>query len=164
VAQLSTLGGFAHHKQTTKHKHMKKLIIPVFVSLLVFTGLMVSAQEPTVNPTGTWKVTHSSTNTQARPSEYTLKLKLVSNTLTGTISNVSSVNGKSRVYEWPIRDAKLQGGEISFSVTHPFEIGHGEVTSSYQGKISGDAIMGTFKETFLKHTYTRNWTAERVKE
>src|ERR1039458_3851117 len=92
---------------------MKKLIIPVFVGLLVFTGLMVRAQEPTINPTGTWKVTHSSTNTQVRPSEHTLKLKLVSNTLTGTISNVSSVNGKSRVYEWPIRDAKLQGGENS---------------------------------------------------
>src|ERR1017187_2364769 len=143
---------------------MKKLISQVLVGPLVVTGFMVRAQEPTINPTGTWKVTHSSTNTQVRPSEHTLKLKLVSNTLTGTISNVSSVNGKSRVYEWPIRDAKLQGGEISFSVTHPFEIGHGEVTSSYQGKISGDTIIGTFKESFLEHTYTRNWTAERVKE
>jgi hypothetical protein len=142
---------------------MKKLIIPILTSLLVFTGLTVSAQEPTINPTGTWKVTHSSTNTQVRPAEYTLKLKLVGGTLTGTISNVSIVNGKSRVYEWPIRDAKLQGSEISFNVTHPFEVGHGEVTSSYQGKISEDAMKGTFKESFLEHAYTRNWTAERIK-
>jgi len=143
---------------------MKKRLIPVIVGLLVFTGWLVSAQEPTIDPTGTWRVTHSNTNTPARSAEYTLKFKLVDGTLNGTISNVSSVNGKSRVYEWPIRDAKLQGGEISFRVTHPFEIGHGEYTSSYQGKISGDTIVGTFKESFLEHTNTRNWTAERSKE
>jgi hypothetical protein len=39
------------------------------------------------------------------------------------------VNAKSRVYEWPIREAKLQASEISFSVTHQFEVGHGEVTA-----------------------------------
>ena len=39
-------------------------------------------------------------------------------------------------------EAKLQGNEISFSVTDiPFEVGHGTVTSSYQGKISGDTII-----------------------
>jgi|ERR1017187_2401889 hypothetical protein len=143
---------------------MTKLIIPILTSILVFTGLTVNAQEPTINPTGTWKVTHSSTNTQVRPAEYTLKLKLVGGTLTGTISNVSIVNAKSRVYEWPIREAKLQASEISFSVTHQFEVGHGEVPASYQGKISDDAMKGTVKESFLEHTYTRNWTAERVKE
>jgi hypothetical protein len=74
------------------------------------------------------------------------------------------VNAKSRVYEWPIREAKLQASEISFSVTHQFEVGHGEVPASYQGKISDDAMKGTVKESFLEHTYTRNWTAERVKE
>lgn len=133
-------------------------------SLLVFTSLTVNAQESTVNPIGTWKLTHSSTNALVHPTEYTLRLKQHGSELTGTISNVSVVNGKSRVYEWTIKEAKLQGGEISFSVTHPFEVGHGEVTSSYQGKVSGDTIKGTFKESFLHHTHTGNWTAERVNE
>ena len=117
-----------------------------------------------VNPTGTWKVTHSSTNTQVRTAENTLKLTLDGGTLTGTISDVSTVNGKSRVYEWPIKEAKLQGSEISFSVTHPFNVGHGEVTSSYQGKISDDVIKGTFTTELLGQTNTRDWKAERLKE
>jgi|ERR1035438_2050472 hypothetical protein len=143
---------------------MKKLMIPIFISFLVFTGLTVGAQGSTVNPIGTWKVTYSSTNAQMHPTEYTLKLEMAGSTLTGTISNVSTVNGNSRFYEWPLREAKLHGSEISFSVTHPFEVGHGEVTSSYQGKVNGDTIKGTFKESLLEHSYARNWTAERVKE
>jgi hypothetical protein len=118
----------------------------------------------TADPTGTWKVSQSSTNAQAHPAEYTLKLKLDGGTLTGTLSNVSTVNSKSRVYTWPIKETKFQGSEISFSVTHPFEVGHGEVTSSYQGKINGDIIKGTLKAEFWGHTYTRNWMAERLKD
>jgi hypothetical protein len=136
------------------------------ITLLIGLTLRATAgvDRSTVDPTGTWKVTHSSTNTQVRPAEYTLKLKLEGGTLTGTLGNVSTVNGKSRVYEWPINEAKLQGNEISFSVTHPFEVGHGTVTSSYQGKISGDTIKGTSKIEFLGHAYTRDWKAERIKE
>lgn len=134
---------------------------------LALTGLSLRAiagdVKSAADPTGTWKVTHSSTNTIVRPTEYTLKLKLDGGTLTGTLSNISTVNGKSRVYEWPIKDAKLQGSEISFRVTHPFQVGHGESTEGYQGKISNDTIKGTFKREFLKHTYTGNWEAERLK-
>lgn len=74
------------------------------------------------------------------------------------------VNGKSRLYQWAIKDAKLQGSEISFSVTHPFEVGHGEVTTSYRGKIGGDAIKGMLEMEFMGQTYTRDWKAERLKE
>jgi hypothetical protein len=135
------------------------------LALIGLTMHAIAGDNPsTVDPTGIWKVTHSSTNTQVRPTEYTLKLKLDDSTLTGTLGNVSIVNGKSRVYEWPIKEAKLHGNEISFSVTHPFEVGHGTVTSSYQGKISGDTIKGTSKTEFLGHAYTRAWKAERLKE
>jgi len=109
-------------------------------------------------------VTQSSTNTQASPPEKTLRLKLNGGMLTGTLSNVSTVNGKSRLYQWAIKDGKLQGSEISFSVTHPFEVGHGEVTTSYRGKISGDAIKGMLEMEFMGQTYTRAWKAERPKE
>ena len=143
---------------------MKGLTIPVLIGLLVFAGLGAGAQEQSVNLAGTWKVTHSKTNTPITHAAYTLKLTQAGDTLAGTMSNVSMVNGKSRVYEWPIKEAKIHGGEVSFTVSHPFEVGHGEVTSIYRGNVSGDTINGTVKESFLGHTYIKDWTAERVRE
>jgi hypothetical protein len=145
-------------------------IICLTTALLVLavTGLTVSASagdaKLTADPTGTWKVTRSTTNAQVHPSEQTLKLKLNVGTLTGTLSNVSTVNGKSRLYQWAIKEGKLQGNEIFFTVTHPFEVGDGEVTSSYHGKISGDAIKGTFKMEFSGQISTRGWEAQRLNE
>jgi hypothetical protein len=135
--------------------------------ILAVTGPTVCAGEPAANPTGTWKVTVSSTNTQARPTAQTLKLKLDGGTLTGTFSYNSSptVNGKARVSELPITEAKLQGNEISFNFTHPPAAGNGpNATNSYQGKISGDTIKGTFTTEWMGQTRTRGWEAERVKE
>lgn len=111
---------------------------------------------------GTWKVVHSKTNAPLYNAPYTLTLTTVEGTLAGTMSNVSTVNGESRVYKWPIKDAKLQGSEFSFSVTHPFEVGHGEVTSSYRGSVTSNIITGTIEESFLGQTHKGFWTAERV--
>lgn len=111
--------------------------------------------------TGTWKVALSKSNTTPQNAEYTLKLAMAGGRLAGTISHVSTVNGKSRVYTSPIKDAKLQGGEFSFSVTQPFEVGHGEVTTSYRGNISDDTIKGTYKASFLGHPVAGYWTGER---
>lgn len=135
--------------------------------VLSVTGASVRAGEPTVNPTGTWKVTISTTNTQARPAAQTLKLKFDGGTLTGTLSYYSSpvINGKARVSELPITEAKLQGDEISFKFTHPPAAGNGPNASyNYQGTISGDTIKGTFVTEWMGQTRTRGWEAERVKE
>ena len=145
---------------------MKKLIVPVLVGLLAFASL-ISAEEPTINPTGTWKLTITSTNTPPRLTMETLKLKLSGGTLTGTLSYNSSptVNGKARVSELPITEAKLQGSEISFNFTHPPAAGNGpNATYSYQGTISGDTIKGTFTMKWMDHTRTKNWEAKRLKE
>lgn len=99
-----------------------------------------------------------------RPAAKTLRLTLNSGKLSGTLSNVSTVNGRSFEHEWEIKEAKLQGDKMSFTVTHPFEVGHGEVTSSYQGKITGDTIKGTFKTEFLGHATDSDWVAKRVQD
>lgn len=142
-----------------------------FVLTLALTGLILRTatgiDQPTTNPTGTWKVTISGSNTQARPAVPTLKLKLSSGKLTGTLSYRSSavVHGESKVSESPITEAKLQGNEISFSFTHPPASGNGpNATYSYQGKISGDTIKGTFTTEWMGHTRTKDWEAERLKE
>jgi hypothetical protein len=134
---------------------------------LAVAGSTVNAEESVVNPTGTWKVTVSSTNTQARPAAQTLKLTLNGGTLTGTLSYNSSptVNGKARVSELPITEAKLNGSELSFNFTHPPAAGNGpNATYSYQGTISGDTIKGTFTTEWMGQTRTKNWEAKRLKE
>jgi hypothetical protein len=126
----------------------------------------IRAGEPAVNPTGTWKVT-TTTNLQARPAAQTLKLKLDGSTLTGTLTYNSSptVNGKASVSELPISEAKLLGDEMSFKFTHPPASGNGPgATYSYQGKISGDAIKGTFITELMGQSRTRDWEARRLKE
>lgn len=134
---------------------------------LAVTSSTVNAEEAVVNPTGTWKVTVSSTNTQARPAAQTLKLTLNGGTLSGTLSYNSSptVNGRARVSELPITEAKLQGSELSFNFTHPPAAGSGpNATYSYQGTISDDTIKGTFTMEWMGQTRTKNWEARRLKE
>ena len=132
------------------------------LSLLPAAG----ADNSTADPNGTWKVTVTSTNTQARPTPQTLKLKLDGGKLTGTLTYNSSavINGKARVSEAPITEAKLQGNEISFNFTHAPSVGNGpNANYSYQGKINGDTIKGTFTMEWMGNSRTRGWEAERVK-
>ena len=136
--------------------------------LLFLTAICVTqAGEPTVNPTGTWKVTTPTTNTQVRVGAQTLKLKLDGDTLTGTLSYYSSpmVNGKASVSELPISEAKIQGNTLSFNFTHPPASGKGpNANYTYEGTISGDAIKGTFTVEWMGNTSTKNWEAKRLKE
>jgi len=147
---------------------MKKLTcLTTLAAVLAITGLPLRAaagdDKSAPNFTGTWKLTHSSTNTQARPAEYTLKLKLNGSALTGTLGNVSKVNGKSQPHEWAITEAKVQGNEIFFTVTHPPVAGNGpDSTTTYKGEISGDIIKGTCELEWMGETHTRGWEAKRV--
>jgi hypothetical protein len=148
-------------------KLQRSICLTTELLFLAVTGSTVNAGESVVNPTGTWKVTIVTTNTQAHPTAQTLKLKLDGGTLTGTLSYNSSptVNGKAHVSELPITEAKLQGSEISFNFTHPPASGNGpSATYSYQGNISSDTIKGTFTEEWMGHTFTKNWEAKRLKE
>lgn len=134
--------------------------------VLAVAGNSVRAGEPVVNPAGIWRVTVPTTNTAARPSAQTLKLKLEGGSLSGTLTYNSSpvINGKARVSELPITDAKLEGDRISFNFTHPPAAGKGpNANYSYQGTISGDTIKGECTMEWMGHAHTRNWEAMRVK-
>jgi hypothetical protein len=149
-------------------KHINRMTRKLSILCLILAfGKLAHAGDVKLDPTGTWKVTVSSTNTQARPAAQTLKLMLNGSTLTGTLSYNSSptVNGKARVSELPITEAKLQGDELSFNFTHPPASGNGpNATYSYQGKIRGETIEGTFTMEWMGQTRTKGWEAERLKE
>jgi hypothetical protein len=96
----------------------------------------------------------------------TLKLKWEGGKLSGTLAKISLVNGKSIVKERPIQDAKLHGSDISFSVAFPVEAGEGpDVTTKYQGKISGDTMSGKLESEWMgKPMAKKDWEAKRGKE
>ena len=148
-------------------KLQRSICLTTALLFLAVIGSTVNAEESVVNPTGTWKVTVSSTNTLARPTAQTLKLTLNGGTLTGTLSYNSSptVNGKARVSELPITEAKLNGSELSFNFTHPPAAGNGpNATYSYQGTVSSDTIKGTFTMEWMGQTRTKNWEAKRLND
>ena len=149
---------------------MKTPIVPILAGFLTVTGLNLSAGEPTVNPTGTWRLTISSTNTQAHVAGQTLKLKLEGENVTGTLSR----NAGGKIEELALEKGKLNGSDISFS-THHFALVYEHnvlqptdtnmVTHSvFQGQISGDTIKGKVEREYMGNRRTQDWEAKRVKE
>jgi hypothetical protein len=140
-----------------------RLWLPGLALALAITALAFRTAGGEDKSLGTWKVTESITHTPSSFPEHTLKLKVSHGTLTGTLSSGGAAKRQSSAKEWPITEAKLHGDEISFTVSHPFAMG-GDITTTYQGKISGATIKGTFEVAVAGETFTRNWEAEQVKE
>jgi len=125
----------------------------------------MAAEKTSTDPTGTWKLTTINSETKAKNPERTLKLKLDGAQLTGTIDGRSENNGKVKIFEWPIKDTKLQGNSISFTVTHPPTAGNGpDSTTVYEGKIIGDTMKGTAETEWNGNTFKRAFEARRIKE
>jgi hypothetical protein len=138
------------------------LIIAAFVCS---TGLGLAADRGIINPTGTWKIATLNAAPKAKGPERTLKLKLEGGKLTGTIDDRSEINGKVKMFEWPIKDTKLKGNDISFTVTHAPVYGDGpDSTTVYEGKITGEAMKGTAETEWNGNTFKRDFEAKRVKK
>ncbi len=136
------------------------------IAALVWSlALSLAADKSVANPTGTWKLATINAQTKAKGRESTLKLKFEGGKLTGTIDGRSEVNGKVKVFEWAIKDAKVQGNEIAFTVSHPPTLGTGpDSTTRYEGRINGDLMKGTAETEWNGHTNKRDFEARRVKE
>ncbi len=129
------------------------------------SDLSMAADKGAINPTGTWKLATINPETKAKNRERTLKLKLEGGKLTGTIDGRSEINGKVKLFEWPIKGTKLKGNDISFTESHAPTVGNGpDSTTIYEGKISGDIIKGTAETEWNGHTHKRDFEARRVKE
>ena len=89
------------------------------VAFVWLANLAMAADKGGVDPTGTWKLTSINAETKAKGPERTMKLKLEGGKVTGTIANRSEVNGKVKVLQWPVIDIKVQGANISFTISHP---------------------------------------------
>ena len=133
------------------------------LALTVMASVLISAGEPDVNPTGTWKVTYT-LNGETLTYQPTLKLKQEGDKLTGTFTRR---RGQQDI-EMPLEDIKLEANEISFTVSISGS-GGATVVRKFHGKIAGDTIKeGTVKEIWDGEDRTSehplHWEAERVKE
>jgi hypothetical protein len=134
-------------------------------ALFWWPGLSMAADKGAIDPTGTWKLVTINSQTKAKSRERTLKLKLDAGKLTGTIDDQSAINGKVKKFEWKLNDTKLQGQDISFTVTHPPTYGNGpDSTTTYEGKITGDTMKGTAETELSGNTIKRDFEAKRAKE
>jgi hypothetical protein len=117
----------------------------------------VADKGPTADAVGTWKLA-ANPNSKAG-FQPTLKIRLEGGRLAGTLSQNPDPRYKDRVLE----DVKLQGSELSFTVTIPAASGSGpNVTRKYQGKISGETIKGKCDIAWAGQPYSKDWEATRV--
>ncbi|HEV2394705.1 MAG TPA: hypothetical protein VG146_20325 [Verrucomicrobiae bacterium] len=87
----------------------------------------------------------------------TLKLKTEDGKVTGSISQPGRQGGEPRVTD--IKDGKLKGDEVSFSVTREFN--GNSFTMKYSGKVSADTIKGKIEFERNGETRSRDWEAKR---
>ena len=130
---------------------MRRILTAAIGLAVVAVMASASAARAEDNPTGTWKW-EQKFNNQSR--EVTLKLKLDSGKLTGTISG--------RTADTEISDGTFKDGEIAFSVTR--ERNGNKFTTKYSGKLSGDSIKGKAESERNGQTTSRDWEATRAKE
>ncbi|MGA2802652.1 MAG: hypothetical protein ABSE97_09855 [Verrucomicrobiota bacterium] len=149
-------------------KLQQSICLTTALLFLAVTGPTVSAEEPTANLTGTWKVTYidsgkGQTNNSGKSQTFqpTLKLKLEGDKLTGTLTRRRGQQDIKMV----LQDAKLKASEISFTVILHTESGKGQnAVKKFHGKITGDMIQGTVETKWAGESFTRDWEAKRVKE
>lgn len=124
--------------------------------LAVFTLATVSraADEKKVDVTGTWKWTLTTPN--GDEINLSAKLKQEGEKVTGTYYGRNNT-------ETPIKDGKINGTELKFTVVRDFN--GSQVTITYSGKVMGDAIDGKSEfKTQDADARTMDWKAKREKD
>jgi hypothetical protein len=120
-------------------------------TLLSAAGLAVAlvSTVEAADATGKWTAQVPGRDGQTR--ETTFNLKVEGDKLTGTMTG--------RQGDIPLSDGKVQGDDISFTVTLNFQ--GNEVKLDYKGKVAGDAIKMTRHREGSEQT--AEFTANRAK-
>ena len=142
--------------------HMKRLaiILQLAAGVLLLSGLNSQAQEKKADPTGTWTWTTPGRG-GGEGRESTLKLKMEGGKLTGAIAGRRR-GGDQAPQEIQIKEAKLNGNDLSFVVSREFN--GNTFTQKYNGKIEGDTITGKITMQGRDgESRERDWVAKRAK-
>jgi hypothetical protein len=115
----------------------------------------VQAQDKKADPTGTWSWTRPGRNGGADV-KMTLKLKTEGDKVTGKLT---SPGRQGQTTEVDIKDGKIKGDEVSFTVTREFN--GNTMTQKYNGKVTADSIKGKIEFERNGETQSRDWEAKR---
>jgi hypothetical protein len=104
----------------------------LFAAFLAVCFMTVAAFAADASPAGTWKWTQQGRN---GATEASAKLEFKDGKLTGTIAGPQG--------DTAIGDGKVEGGNISFTVTREFN--DMKMVTKYSGKLEGDKITGSIE-------------------
>ena len=90
----------------------------------------------------------------------TLKLKVEGDKVTGKVTSPGRQGGDP--VETEIKDGKIKGDEVSFTVTREFN--GNTMTQKYNGKVTADAITGKIESERNGQPQSRDWEAKRDTE
>jgi hypothetical protein len=127
-------------------------------SILAITVLTAVAFAAEASPAGIWKWT-----VQGRQGgqgfDQTVRLNYAAGKLTGIMPGRDA--GQFSVPDTPITDASFREGVIKFAITR--ELNGQKFTTTYEGKLEGDAIVGTFSRGGMngKVPSKSEWNARR---
>jgi hypothetical protein len=121
-----------------------------FGSVLTVAILCVATSALAADPTGTWKW---SVERNGQKVETTLKLKMTEDKkLTGTITGRNNA-------ETAIEDGKVEGDDVSFTVTREFQ--GNKVVQKYKGTLKDDKITGKIESERNGEKQSRDWEAKK---
>jgi hypothetical protein len=122
---------------------------------LGFLGV-AQAQDKKADATGTWTWTRPGRNGGAEQ-KMSLKLKVEGDKVTGKLTSPGRQDGTP--VETEIKDGKIKGDEISFTITR--EYNGNSMTMKYSGKVTADAIKGKIDSDRNGQAQSRDWEAKR---
>ncbi len=139
-----------------KHLGLASLITTLTCAVLALSAVnQAQAQDKKADPTGTWTWTRQGRQGGGEV-KMTLKLKAEGEKLTGKLT---TPRRDADPVEIEIKDGKIKGDEISFTVTREFN--NNTFKQKYNGKVSADAIKGKIESERNGETQTRDWEAKR---
>ena len=132
--------------------------LPAFaLTAILALGFLAEAKaaDKSTDVAGTW--TWTMKGRQGGPDrKMTLKLKTEGDKVTGKL-NSPGRDGQDR--ETEIKDGKLKGDEISFTVSR--EMNGNTIVTKYNGKVSADTIKGKMEFERNGEPVSRDWEAKR---
>jgi hypothetical protein len=139
---------------------LNKLVKILAGAVLASTMLVqVHAADGKVDPTGTYVWSQPGRNGGPDRTN-TLTLKLDGEKLTGKM--MAPGRGGAEPTATEIKDGKITGSEISFTVTRDF--GGNSITTKYSGKLADGKITGKTETERNGQPQSRDWEAKKQEE
>lgn len=138
----------SHTLFVTKKYHLMKRKLSMLCLILALGGL-TPAHAQGLDPTGTWK--WNVANPDGQIPDITVTLKLKGETLAGKITRRTGTTS--------VTNGLFKGDQVSFQVIREGKLG--KTTTTYRGKLDGDAIKGKVEIDAGGKNFSSDWEIKR---